>query len=124
MTMRLASGVDLVEIKRIEAALERHGERFLSRIFTPTELTVCHGRAESLAARFAAKEAVAKALGRGIGEIGWRDIEVTSDDLKAPSLALSGGAQRLAREQGLETWSISLSHERQFAIAFVVALGS
>lgn len=122
--MRLASGVDLVEIKRVEAAVERHGERFLSRIFTPAELAICHGRAESLAARFAAKEAVAKALGRGIGEIGWRDIEVTSDDLKAPSLALSGEAQRLAREQGLETWSISLSHERQFAIAFAVALGS
>jgi holo-[acyl-carrier protein] synthase len=122
--MRLASGVDLVEIKRMEAAIERHGGHFLSRIFTPTELAFCRSRVESLAARFAAKEAVAKALGRGIGEISWRDIEVSNDDLNTPILTLSGAARRLAFEQGLDIWSVSLSHERQFAIAFVVALGS
>lgn len=122
--MQLATGVDLIEIQRLQTAVERHGDRFLRRIFTPAEIEVCRGRAESLAARFAAKEAVAKALGQGIGDISWHDIEVTNDDLKAPCLRLSAQAQQLAQQKGLTTWSISLSHEKQFAVAFVVAIGN
>jgi holo-[acyl-carrier protein] synthase len=120
--MRLATGVDLIDIQRLEAAIQRHGERFLRRIFTPSEIEGCHGRVESLAARFAAKEAVSKALGQGIGDVSWHDIEVTNGELNAPCLTLSGRAQQLAHEKGLSTWSISLSHEKQFAIALVVAM--
>lgn len=121
--MKLATGVDLIEIARVESAIARHGERFLKRIFTPAEIKACGGRFESLAARFAAKESAAKALGCGIGVVGWQEIEVVGDENHAPSLRLYGAAERLAQEQGLKTWSLSLSHERQHAIAFVVAIG-
>jgi len=121
--MRLATGVDLIEIERVESAIARHGERFLERIFTAAELKVCSGRAESLAARYAAKEAVAKALGHGIGEVGWREIEVVNDENNAPLLRLYGAAEQLASSKGLETWSLSLSHGKEHAIAFVVATG-
>ncbi len=121
--MKLATGVDLIEIARMEAALARYGERFLNRIYTPAEIKACAGRAESLAARFAAKESAAKALGHGIGEVGWQEIEVVGDENNAPRLRLYGAAERLAQEKGLTIWSLSLSHERQHAIAFVVAIG-
>ena len=121
--MKLATGVDLIEIARMEAALARYGERFLNRIYTPAEIKACGGRVESLAARFAAKESAAKALGHGIGEVGWQEIEVVGDENNAPSLRLYGAAERLAHEKGLTTWSLSLSHERQYAVAFVVAIG-
>jgi holo-[acyl-carrier protein] synthase len=121
--MNLASGVDLIEIKRLETAIARHGERFLGRIFTRAEIEICQGRVESLAVRFAAKEAVSKALGDGIGDVAWQDIQVTRDDQNAPVLILSGEALRLAQIKGLTNWSVSLSHEKQYAIAFVVALG-
>lgn len=120
--MQLVTGVDLIDIERFEAAVERHGSRLLERIFTPSELDVCNGRVESLAARFAAKEAVAKALGVGMGTVGWREIEVTRDSLQAPFLVLSGEARRLANVKGLTNWSLSLSHEKRYAIAFVVAM--
>jgi holo-[acyl-carrier protein] synthase len=122
--MKLASGVDLIEIARVQAAIARHGARFLNRIFTPAEIQACGGRVESLAARFAAKESAAKALGHGIGEVGWREIEVVGDENHAPSLRLHGAAERMAQEKGLTTWSLSLSHEKQYAIAFVVAVGN
>jgi holo-[acyl-carrier protein] synthase len=119
--MKLATGVDLVDIARICDAIERHGERFVTRIFTEVEQRECGGRFESLAARFAAKEAVAKALGCGIGVVGWRDIEVKGDENHAPHLYLHGEAERLAASLGLTNWSVSLSHTQSQAIAFVVA---
>ncbi|MCA1900441.1 MAG: holo-ACP synthase [Chloroflexi bacterium] len=119
--MNLRTGVDLVEVARIRDAIERHGGRFLSRIFTEAELRDCNGRVASLAARFAAKEAASKALGCGIGKVGWRDIEVVGDENRAPHLLLRGEAQRLAAELGLSVWSISLSHTESQAIAFVAA---
>lgn len=121
--MILVSGVDMIEIKRLEDAIARHGDHFLMRIFTAGELHACQGRAESLAARFAAKEAAAKALGHGIGEIGWREIEVVGDENNAPMLRLHGMAERKARDRGLESWSLSLTHTHDHALAFVVALG-
>jgi len=121
--MRLATGVDLIEIERVESAIARHGGHFLERIFTAIELKACGGRTESLAARYAAKEAVAKALGCGIGEVGWREIEVVGDENNAPLLRLYGVAERLAGSKGLEIWSLSLSHGKELAIAFVVAMG-
>jgi holo-[acyl-carrier protein] synthase len=122
----LRTGVDMIEIERVAASIERHGDRFLSRVYTEYELSVCDGRAQSLAARFAAKEAVAKALGTGIWRegIGWTDIEVGRDlDTRAPILNLHGAALSQAEKLGLTTWSISLSHDRERAIAFVVAMG-
>jgi holo-[acyl-carrier protein] synthase len=121
--LKLSTGVDLVDIDRIREAIERHGQRFIARIFTETEQHECGGRIASLAARFAAKEAAAKALGCGIGDVRWLDIEVRSDENKAPFLVLHGAGETLARESGLLTWSVSLSHTGSQAVAFVVALG-
>lgn len=121
--MILRNGVDLIEVKRIAEAIERHGERFLDRIFTEAEQKECHGRLPSLAVRFAAKEAAAKALGCGIGDVSWLEIEVRSDEKKAPYLVLYGEGERLAKQLGLATWSVSLSHTESHAIAFVVAIG-
>ncbi len=120
---KLRTGVDLVSIPRFGQALERHGERLLARLFTPGELACCGGQVASLAARFAAKEAVAKALGTGIGAIRWRDIEVLHEENGAPALHLHGQAAAQADALGLRLWSISLSHTRDYAVALVVALG-
>lgn len=121
--MILRTGVDLIDIVRIDDAIGRHGGRFLVRVFTDAEQRECAGRIPSLAGRFAAKEAAAKALGCGIGDVGWLDIEVRADDRKAPYLVLHGKGRRLADELGLTTWSLSLSHTETQAIAFVVAIG-
>lgn len=122
----LSVGVDLVELDRIRRAVERHGERFLVRIYTPEELARYRDRLPELAARFAAKEAVSKALGVGLNHIsshgiGWLEVEVLPDPLGKPWVRLSGRAQTLAGEQGLHTWAISLSHSRDYAVAFVAA---
>ena len=121
--MNLRTGVDLIDIARIREAIERHGEKFMARVFTQTEQVECAGRVSSLAARFAAKEAVAKALGVGIGDVSWVDIEIKSDENKAPYLVLHGAGERLAKKLGLTNWSVSLSHTDEQAIAFVVAAG-
>lgn len=121
--MILRTGVDLIENSRVEEAINRHGARFLNRIFTEAEQRESGGRISSLAARFAAKEAVAKALGCGIGDVGWLDIEIRSDENKAPYLVLHGEGKRSAEELGLATWSVSLSHIESQAIAFVVMAG-
>jgi holo-[acyl-carrier protein] synthase len=124
----LSVGVDLVELDRIRQAVDRHGERFLMRIYTPRELQRYHDRLSELAARFAAKEAVSKALGVGLNHIsphgiGWHDVEVLPDPFGKPLVHLSGRALELAEHQGLRTWAISLSHGRDHAVAFVVAAG-
>lgn len=121
--MILKTGVDLVEIERIRAAVSRHAQRFLERLYTPGELVCCSGRVESLAGRFAAKEAVSKALGEGIGKVSWREIEILEGEKKAPILSLHGEAARKAHEMGLDNWSVSISHSREYAVAFVVAVG-
>lgn len=121
--MNLRTGVDLIEISRVRDAIERHGERFLARMFTEHEQVECAGRVSSLAARFAAKEATSKALGLGIGDVRWLDIEIRSDENKAPYLILYGEGERLAKEKGLSNWSVSLSHTEEHAMAFVVAMG-
>ena len=119
--MKLSTGVDLIDIARVRDAVERHGDRFLARIFTQAEQEECEGRFASLAARFAAKEAAAKALGCGIGDVSWQDIEVRGDEKNAPHLYLHGEAERMADLLGLTEWSVSLSHTEDQAIAFVVA---
>ncbi len=119
----LRTGVDLIEISRVEAVMRRYGLRFLNRVFTPQEQADSGSLAASLAARFAAKEAAAKALGCGIGVVGWLDIEITRDPERRPVLVLHGEARRRAQELRLSEWSVSLSHSRDYAIALVVAAG-
>lgn len=121
--MKLVTGVDLIEIARIDEVVARHGKRYLERVFTPAELEYCGKRAESLAGRFAAKEAVAKALGTGIGDVSWKEIEILGDEQNAPKLTLYGMAENKARELGLTTWSVSISHSQSHSVAFVVAIG-
>ena len=122
----LTTGVDIVHIPRVEAALKRHGERFIRRVFTQREVAASHGFPHELAARFAAKEAVAKALGVGMrvmSPLGIRfyEVETLRDLLGEPIVVLSGRAAARAQELGLTEWAISLSHEREYAIASVVA---
>ena len=123
----IAAGVDIIHIPRVAAAIERHGERFLRRVFTVQELAYCHGRVPELAARFAAKEAASKALGVGVRTlsrygIGWHEAEVVNDLYGKPDLRLHGRAAQLADALGLRAWALSLAHEREFAVAFVVAV--
>ena len=117
----LSVGVDIVEIERIERAIRRWRERFLGRVYTPAEVAFCRGRVQELAVRFAAKEAISKALGTGIRGIDWREMEVLPDSRGKPLIKLDGRAQKRARELGLADFALSLSHSREFAIAFVVA---
>jgi holo-[acyl-carrier protein] synthase len=122
----LTIGVDLVTIARLERVLKRYRDRFLERVFTPAEIVYCRGRTAELAARFAAKEAVSKALGVGMRMIArdgidWRDVEVIGDPRGKPLVRLYGRAAERAGELGLTEWAISLSHTREHAVAFVVA---
>ncbi len=121
--MRLVTGIDLIEIERVQAAIARHGGRFLGRVFTERELADAGESAASLAARFAAKEAVAKALGCGIGPIAWREIEIRRGAARQPELHLYGDAAQLSTELGLVNWSISLSHNQTTAVAVAVGMG-
>lgn len=120
----LRSGVDIIEIDRIDRAILRHGQRFFDRFFTRQELIDCGGRTPALAARFAAKEAVAKALGTGIGDVSWKEIEIVNSERREPVLKLHGNAQQVASAQGLKVWSVSLSHTHEHAVAVAVALPS
>lgn len=122
----LTTGVDLIEISRIQRVVERYGERFLTRVFTSTEILYSRGHVAELAVRFAAKEAVSKALGIGVrvlahDGIDWHDVEVLNDLRGKPFVRLTGRAAERAAELGLSEWAISLSHSRDHAIAFVVA---
>jgi len=121
--MKLRTGIDLIEIARIQAALNRHGERFLKRVFTLAEIAECAGRAEALAVRFAAKEATVKALGTGIGPVVWREVETLHKPSGEPYLILHGAAERMAKQLRLTVWSVSLSHSEEQAVAVVIALG-
>lgn len=127
--MILGNGVDIAEIDRIERALSaRHGDRLRDRVFTPGEQAYCEGRgkgrAQSYAARFAAKEATMKALGVGWGRhAGWQDIEVARARGEAPRIVLHGAAADTARRLGMARFSLSLTHAAGLALAFVVVEG-
>lgn len=121
--MTLKTGIDLIEIPRIQSALDRYGERFLKRIFTDMEIAECRGQAEALAARFAAKEATVKALGTGIGPVAWLEVETRHHRSGEPYLILHGRAETIAKSLGLTQWAISLSHSKEMATAVVVAMG-
>lgn len=119
----LRCGIDLIEIQRVEDGIARLGERFLNRFFTPGERADCEDQPFRLAARLAAKEAVAKALGTGIGDVRWVEIEIRCNNpRKRPTLFLHGAAAQLAQEMGLTQWDVSLTHTKEYASAVVVAL--
>ncbi len=115
----LLTGVDIVEIERVAALARRYGERFRDRVFTRREWNDCAGRAESLAARFAAKEATIKALGSR--EPALHEIEVVRPPSSRPRLRLHGRAAEVARELGVRELALSLTHGKEHAVAFVVA---
>lgn len=125
--MILGLGTDLIEIARVRGSLERYGDRFLKRIFTPGEIDYCRQKknsAESFAARFAAKEAGAKALGTGISRgVSWQEIEVRRLPGQRPTLHWSGRAKELLLAMGGAHSSLSLTHSREIALA-VVAIES
>ena len=116
----ISVGVDVIEIGRVAATLERFGDRFLQRVYTPGEIEYCRGRAPQLAARFAAKEAVMKALGTGTRGVGWREVEVTRKRTGEPQIALHGRAAARAQHLGIDRLAVSLSHSRDYAVASVV----
>jgi holo-[acyl-carrier protein] synthase len=115
-----AIGIDIIEIARVGQALSRHGQRFLDRVYTPIEIAFCRGRVPELAARFAAKEAVMKALGTGVRGIAWREVEVLPNRRGKPLIYLHGKAADRARAIGLKGIDVSLTHSQEFAIAAVV----
>ncbi len=114
----------MIEIARLEEIQPRIKTRSLTRVFTPLELAECAGQGASLSGRFAAKEAVAKALGSGIGPISWQEIEIQRRPNGEPCLQLYGKALVLAHSLGLDTWSVSISHSQEYAIAVAVASGA
>jgi holo-[acyl-carrier protein] synthase len=127
-TMIISTGVDLAEVGRIQAAIEdaRIGKRFRDRVFTADEIAYCEkkqrGKYESYAGRFAAKEAVMKALGRGWGaQVRWLDIEVARARSGKPEIVLHDKTAELAAELGIRRWALSITHTREHGLAFVVA---
>ena len=123
----LGIGIDVVEVERIASSMAEFGERFAARIFTAAERAYCDAQKRPelhYAARFAAKEAVAKAFGTGIGkELGWLDMEIVRRETGEPALELSGGGKDFAEARGIAEVKISLTHARHYAAANAVALG-
>jgi holo-[acyl-carrier protein] synthase len=128
LPIRLKIGTDICSVLRIENTYSKFGKRFAERILTESEERYVFSRnkniAHRFAARFAAKEAVSKALGTGWNGIGWKEVEVTRKPSGEPGILLHGRAAALAEKLGLTHIEVTLSHEREFAVAFVVAYGS
>jgi len=112
-------GVDIVEIGRLEKAIARHGENFLERVYTDSELKLYRQKLPSLAARFAAKEAVVKALGNPTKDISLKEIEILSDPGGRPVVNLYGKTQQQAKKMGMGRLAVTISHSREYAVAFV-----
>ena len=117
---KYAHGIDIIEVERVRKVLKRHPERFLQRVFTPDEVRHCRGRVPELAARFAAKEAVMKALGTGVRGVGWRDIEILPNRRGKPLVFLYERGAGRARRIELEGLEVSLTHTKEYAMASVV----
>jgi len=117
----LSVGVDIIEIERIQRAIARWKGRFLQRVYTESELALCKGRAPELAVRFAGKEAISKALGTGLFGVSWREMEILADLRGKPLVYLHERAAQRAAALGLTEFAISLSHSRDYAVAFVAA---
>ncbi len=121
--MTLRSGIDTIEISRLEEIRPAIRARFIQRVFTEVEVAQARDQSDALSGVFAAKEAVSKALGTGIGFVRWRDIEIVHLPSGRPTVKLHGNAEIVARELGLTEWSVSISHDRNKAVAMAVARG-
>ena len=116
----LKTGIDLIDVERFRSQKPEIRQRFIERVYTEKEREYCGENDQHLAGRFAAKEAVAKALGCGIGEISWQEIEILNDELGAPALKLHGNAAERAERLGLTVWSVSITHLKEYAAAVAV----
>jgi holo-[acyl-carrier protein] synthase len=119
--VNIAVGIDIIEVDRVRKVYERHGERFLRRVFTEAEVWQCRGKATRLAGRFAAKEAISKALGTGLHGVAWREMEVVQLRSGRPTVRLHGNAKRRAELLGLSAFDVSIADLQAFSIA--VAIG-
>jgi holo-[acyl-carrier protein] synthase len=120
--MEMAVGIDVIVISRVAKVLAKHPERFLTRVYTPEEVAFCRGRLPELAARFAGKEAVMKALGTGARGLAWREIEILPNRRGKPLVYLHGLAKERGEKIGLRGIDVSLTHEGDLAIAAVVGM--
>ena len=121
--MILRSGIDILEISRLDEINPAIRERFITRVYTPEEIAQAKNHSDTLTGLFSAKEAVSKALGTGIGAIRWQDIEILHLPSGQPIVRLHGQAKIVADQLGLTTWSISISHDRDRVVAMAVAVG-
>ena len=121
--MILRSGIDIIEISRLEQINPDIRKRFISRVFTPDKIKQAGDRSNAFTGLFAAKEAVSKALGTGIGHVRWQDIEIIHLPSGQPEVKLHGNGKRVADRLGLEVWSVSISHDRDKVVAMAVAFG-
>lgn len=120
--VNIAVGIDIIEVDRVRKVFEHHGERFLQRVFTESEVRQCRGRAEKLAGRFAAKEAISKALGTGIHGVAWREMEVVQLRSGRPSVRLHGNAKRRAEQLSLSAFDVSIADLAHLSIAIAIAV--
>lgn len=121
--MKIFTGIDLIEIERFEKIDPAIRERFIHRVLTESEILEVKGSNASLAGKFAAKEAVVKAAGCGIGLISFHDMEILHDENGRPILTLKNGAEKIISDLGLKEWSVSISHSQRYAVATAVFLG-
>lgn len=122
--MILRSGIDTIETSRLDEIRAPIRKRFVERVFTAKEITQANDQTDVLSGLFAAKEAVSKALGTGIGYVRWQDIEILHLPTGQPIVILHGNAKTVADQLGLNTWSVSISHDRNKAIAMAVTIGN
>lgn len=115
-------GIDIIEIERLSKIKPEIRARFLKRVYTDLELSQAQNQDDTLSGLFAAKEAVSKALGTGIGFVAWKDIEIIHQSSGEPVVHLHGNAALIATQKGLQEWSVSISHDRDRAAAVAVAL--
>ena len=120
--VNIAIGIDIIEVDRVRKVYEHHGERFLRRVFTEAEIRQCRGKATRWAGRFAAKEAISKALGTGIHGVAWREMEIVQLRSGRPTVTLHGNARRRAELLGLSAFDVSIADLQAFSIAVAVAV--
>lgn len=120
--VNIAVGIDIIEVERVRKVYEHHGERFLKRVFTEAEVRQCSGKANRLAGRFAAKEAISKALGTGLHGVSWREMEVVQLRSGRPTVTLHGNAKRRAQLLGISAFDVSIADLKDFSIAIAVAI--
>src|SRR5213080_4904290 len=119
--VNVAVGIDIIEVGRVQKVFEHHGERFLKRVFTEAEVWQCRDKATRLAARFAAKEAISKALGTGIHGVAWREMEIVQLRSGRPTVRLHGKAKLRAEQLGISAFDVSMSDLAHFSIAIAIA---